>query len=117
MVDLVEPVFVEPVRPSRKYHVATPGGETAAFPRAQTNERFGADDLAENVRVVEDIDWNLDLHKYMVMKTKWTKDAEDWKENSARVYHLVLTHCPPRAGRRDTKSFEIGWREGRTKLH
>ena len=31
----------------------------------------------------------------MVMKTKWTKDAEDWKENSAHVYHLVLTHCHP----------------------
>ena len=29
------------------------------------------------------------------MKAKWTRDAEAWTENSARIYNLVLQHCPP----------------------
>ena len=95
MVELAEPVSVEPVRATRKYYVAVPSGETAASPRAQTEDRFGADNLTENAGVVEDVDWKLDLHEYTVLKTKWIKDTEDWKEESDRVYHLVLTHCPP----------------------
>ena len=26
---------------------------------------------------------------------EYKKDKKDWAENSARIYHLVLIHCPP----------------------
>ena len=28
-------------------------------------------------------------------KAEWKKQTRNWVENSARVYHLVLLHCPP----------------------
>ena len=34
------------------------------------------------------------LSDWAVKCSKWRKDVEAWIENSARVYNLVLTHCP-----------------------
>ena len=47
------------------------------------------------MKVVNDIEWKLELEEYMVLKKKHTRDAETWTENSDRIYNLVLLHCPP----------------------
>ena len=93
-VELVEPGSLEPTKLVRKYYAAVPDGENATTPRTQTNDRFRVRNFEENVKVVDDIKWKLVLHEHTVLKTKCTRDAEDWTENSARVYHLVLQHCP-----------------------
>ena len=33
--------------------------------------------------------------EYTAGKMTYKKDMKDWAENSARIYHLVLLHCPP----------------------
>ena len=95
MIVLVEPVSAEPAKPVRKYYLAVPDGEVANDSRTQTNNRFEVGSLKENSKVVDDIEWKMTLHEYTSLKARWTRDAEDWTENSARVYNLVLQHCPP----------------------
>ena len=92
---MVEPVSTDLTKPVRMYYAAAPDGGVAANQRAQTNSRFGVGNLIEKIKVVEDIEWKLDLHEYTTLKKKWTREAEAWTENSARVYNLVLRHCPP----------------------
>ena len=64
MIELVEPVSAEPTKLVRKYYAAVPYGETATNPRTQTNDRFGVGNLVENIKVVDDIKWKLELHEY-----------------------------------------------------
>ena len=48
-----------------------------------------------NVPVKDELDWKLELAEYTADKMEYKKDMKDWVENSARIYHLVLLHCPP----------------------
>ena len=36
----------------------------------------------------------MELAEFASEKIEWKKQTRDWTENSARVYHLVLLHCP-----------------------
>ena len=51
--------------------------------------------VALNVSVEDEIDWMLELAEYTTNKMEYRKDKKYWAENSARMYHLVLLHCPP----------------------
>ena len=37
----------------------------------------------------------MELAKYTADNMEYRKDMKNWTENSARIYHLVLLHCPP----------------------
>ena len=59
------------------------------------SEKFSTDGTKQNIKIVEDIEYNLDLEEYLVGKKKHTRNDEAWTENCARIYNLVLHHCPP----------------------
>ena len=80
MIELVAPPWTESAKPT---------------PRADTNKRFADGTIDRNLKVDDDINWKMTLSKWAVKCNKWRKDEEAWTENSARVYNLVLTHCPP----------------------
>ena len=96
MTELVAPVSAEPVRPTRKYCVRIKQGHTVTTLQAKTINRFGKDNVTvtENVKVIGNIEWKMELDKFVLLKKKHTRDTEAWTENSARVYNLVLQHCP-----------------------
>ena len=95
MIKLVAPAWIEPTKPVRIYYLAVNQGDTVPNPRLQTIERFEDGTLTKNIKVVDDIDCKMNLSEYAVKMQKCRKDAEAWTENSACVYHFVLTHCPP----------------------
>ena len=89
-IEMVQPVFVMPVRPARMYYVASAAGAVAGAHRVGTEDRFGVEGTTENVKVVNDLDWRLDLEEYMVAKKKHTRDLEAWTKNRARIYNLLV---------------------------
>ena len=95
MIELVAPGWIDPTKPVRMYYLAVMQGDTVPNPRLQTVERFEDGNLTKNVEAVDDIDWNMTLSEHAVKIKKWRKDTEAWTEKSARVYNLVLGHCPP----------------------
>ena len=68
MIELVESVSMEPTKPVRKYYLAVPGNQTTIDPRTQTNNRFKVGSLKENIKVVDNIEWKMTLHKYTTLK-------------------------------------------------
>ena len=65
------------------------------IPRDQTTLQMHTNQVTLNVPVEDELDWNLELAEYTANKMEYRKDKKDWAENSARIYHLVLLHCPP----------------------
>ena len=61
----------------------------------QTVSRFIAGTVSRNVTVDDGIDWKMTLIEWIVKEHKYQKYVEALTENSARVYNLVLGHCPP----------------------
>ena len=59
----------------------------------ETSDRFKNGQL--NTKLVDNAEWKLDLDMFMVVQKKYDKDQDDWIENRARTYNLVLQHCPP----------------------
>ena len=70
-------------------------GEQMPAPRPKTTSRFHTDQMTENIPVDDEFGWKLELGEYASKKIEWKKQTRDWTENSGRVYHLVLLHCPP----------------------
>ena len=70
--------------------------------------RFVENTVTRNVAVDDDINWKMMLSEWIVKEQKYQKDVEAWTENSARVYNLVLGHCPPRVGRGYAKPLGVG---------
>ena len=95
MIEMIKPMFVVPVRPARMYYITPQTGTVAGAQRVETANRFGVDGTTENVKVVDDLEWRLDLEEYLVAKKKYTHYLEAWTENIARIYNWVLQHCPP----------------------
>ena len=95
MIELVVPSWTEPAKPIRMYYLPVTQGDAVSTPRAQTLERFADGTMDRNIEVDDDIDWKITLSEWDVKSNKWRKDEEAWTKNSARVYHLVLQHCPP----------------------
>ena len=95
MGELLDPVFTEPTEPVRRYYVHLERDAVVPIPRDQTTQRMHTDQVTLNVPVDDELDWKLELAKYTADNMEYRKDMKDWAENSARIYHLVLLHCPP----------------------
>ena len=93
MKDMAEPVFMQPVRPPRKYYEFRIDQQISdREPMVKTSDRFTDGQL--NIKLVEDVEWKLYLDMFMVVQEKYEKDQDAWTENRARTYNLVLQHCP-----------------------
>ena len=95
MIELVAPSFTQPLKPVRMYYVTPTKLTPATVPMTKTVRRFVTGTVTKNVAVDDDIDWKMTLSEWIVKEQKYQKDVEAWTENSARVYNLVLGHCPP----------------------
>ena len=95
MGELLTPVFTEPMKPARKYYVHLERDAVVPTPRVQMTQRMHTNQVTLNVQVEDEIDWKLKLAEYTAKNMEYKKDMKDWAENSARIYHLVLLHCPP----------------------
>ena len=51
MIELVEPVSAKPPKLVRKYSLTVPANAAAAIPRTQTDNKFEAGTLVENITV------------------------------------------------------------------
>ena len=91
---MAEYVFTQPVRPPRKcYKFRTDQHISDQDPMVKTSDRFTNVQL--NTKLVYNAEWKLDLDMFMVVQKKYEKDPDAWIENRARMYNLVLQHCPP----------------------
>ena len=95
MRELLAPVFTEPTKPVQRYYVHLERDAVLPILRDQTTQRVHTNQVTLNVPVQDELDWNLELAEYTSDKVEYRKDMKDWAENSARIYHLVLLHCPP----------------------
>ena len=91
MGELQAPVYDEATTTLRQYYVHVEVGETMPASRAQTTSRFHTDQRTENIPVDDEFDWKLELVEFASEMIEWKKQTRDWTENSARVYHLVLS--------------------------
>ena len=95
MGELLDPVFMEPTKLVRRYYVHLERDAVVRIPRDQTTQRMHTDQVTLNVLVKDELDWKLELAEYTTDEMEYRKDMKDWAGNSARIYHLVLLHCPP----------------------
>ena len=95
MIELVAPSWTQPTKPVRMYYVTPTTLVPATDPMTQTVRRFVTGTVIKNVAVDDDIDWKMTLSEWIVKEQQYQKDEEAWTENSARMYNLVLGHCPP----------------------
>ena len=94
MKDMAEPVFVQLVRPTRKYYeFRTDKKISDREPMVKTSDQFTDGQL--NIKLVDDVEWKLDLYLFMVAKKNYEKDHYALIENRDRAYNLVLQHYPP----------------------
>ena len=71
-----------PVRPARKYHVTINQGKTAHNLQVKTTDRFADGNATENMKVVNNIKWKLELDKSALLKKKHIRDAEASTKNN-----------------------------------
>ena len=95
MDELLDPVFTEPTKPVRRYYVYIERDAVVLIPRDHTTLRMHTNQVNLNVPVEDELDWKLELKEYTAVNMEYRKYKKDWAENSARIYHLVLLHCPP----------------------
>ena len=93
MGELLAPVFTEPTKPVQKYYVHLERDAVVPTPRVQATQRMHTAQVNLNVPVDDELDWKLELAEYTSEKMEYKKDMKDWA--GARIYHLVLLHCPP----------------------
>ena len=94
MKDMAEPVFVQLVRPTRKYYeFRTDKKISDREPMVKTSDQFTDGQL--NIKLVDDVEWKLDLYLFMVAQKNYEKDHYALIENRDRAYNLVLQHYPP----------------------
>ena len=74
MKDMVEPIFMQPVSPPRKYYeFHTDQQISDREPMVETSDRFTDGHL--NTKLVDDTEWwKLDLDIFMVVHKKYEKD-------------------------------------------
>ena len=78
---MVAPVYTEPPRPVREYKSTTDstGAVTINLPR---------------VALVNDYIFKIDCEEFSSDKKLWKEKVAAWKENNAKMFNLVLLHCP-----------------------
>ena len=117
MIELVAPSWTQPTKPVRMNYVTPTIAVPVTDPMTQTVRRFIAGTVTRYVAVDDDIDWKMSLSEWIVKEQKYQKDVEAWTENSARVYNLVLGHCPPRVARGDAEPLGVGSERNSPRLH
>ena len=83
------------MKPVRMYYVTPTTLVPATVPMTKTVCRFVTGTTTKNVAVDDDINWKMELSEWIIKEQKYQKDSKASTENSARVYNLVLGHCPP----------------------
>ena len=86
MTDLKDPTLVAPVRPTRTY-LSGSGPDTV-----KTTDRITLGVM--NIQMVDDIDYQATMNEYLRKKRSYDSHMENWDENNAKGYYLVLQHCP-----------------------
>ena len=89
MSAIVAPVITEPEPPTRKYW-------TNNTQTIKTNSKsIGAGNaLVELAPVKEDWEHDLDINNFKIERRAYQEQVAAWKENKAKCYYLVLSHCP-----------------------
>ena len=83
MLELKSPSLISEVRPVKEYMMRG----------AKTLDRFDANG-STNPSVLDDAEYKLDLDLFVVASKTHLLETQAWKENNARVYNLMLQHCP-----------------------
>ena len=86
MTGLKDLVFPMPFRPVHVYNFGT--GSSAV----ETTSRLTVGML--NTGVMDDINYSDEMDQYKSDKHKSDSRLENWEENDAKGYNLVLQHCP-----------------------
>ena len=86
------PVITSPVRPSRKYW-------TDGTRLVETNDKTSGtgaenDPIVDLEPVKEEWDHLLDVDDFKLERRSFQEQEASWKENRAKCYYLVLSHCP-----------------------
>ena len=90
MSTLKRPEFQEPTIPTREYW-----GDPEQTRRTKDRTRPGAKStVVNNVLVLEDWEHGLAVEQYKADRKIYNKQVMAWKENKAKCYYLVLSHCP-----------------------
>ena len=100
MSTLKSPEFQESVVPTREYW-ADPGRTV----KTKDKSRQGSGGVVkDNPPVMEDWEHNLKVEEYKSKQKVYNEQVLAWKENKAKCYYLVLSHCP-RALEHQLKNF------------
>ena len=90
MSTLRSPEFEEPAVPTREYW-ADPDRTV----KTKAKSRQGSGGVVEdNPPVTEDWEHSLKVEEYTVERKIYKEQVLAWKENKAKYYYLVLSHCP-----------------------
>ena len=88
MSQLAPHIITAPNRPVREYWA-----DTARTTRTN-NGMSSADPPVAHAPVKEDWDHGIDVENYKVERKAFQEQEAAWKENRAKCYYLVLSHCP-----------------------
>ena len=86
MTDLKDPALVVPARPIRTYFCGS--GPYAV----KTTNRITLGMV--NILMVVNIDYQDTMDEYLSKKRRYKNQLENWDENDAKGYYLVLQNCP-----------------------
>ena len=75
MTDLAAPVYIEPARPVRKYHLNTNMSES-------TNDWMSAGKLNEPIK--DDFDWSIETDGYKRQIARHEAQVDLWADNNAK---------------------------------
>ena len=90
MSTLRSPVFEEPAIPTREYWA-----DQERTARTNDRTRPGANNaVVDNIPVIEDWEHGLAVEQYKADRKVYNEQVLAWKENKAKCYYLVLSHCP-----------------------
>ena len=86
------PVITSPARPSRQYWT----DETRLVKINDKTSGTGAEDdpVVDLDTVKEEWEHLLDVDDYKIEQRSFQEREAAWKENRAKCYYLVLSHCP-----------------------
>ena len=80
---------------SRRFLRESTGPTPARTVKTNKRTRPGTGDaVVDNPPVKEDWEHNLEVEEYTVKCKVYNDQVLAWKENNAKCYYLVLSHCP-----------------------
>ena len=86
------PVITGPVRPSREYW--TDGTRTNKTRESTSGTGSDDDPVVNLIQVKEEWEHLLDVDDFKLERRVFQEQEAAWKENRAKCYYLVLSHCP-----------------------